>query len=119
MSPAALKVVIDGTDMPETEARAFWQRFSHHMDAKKGDLATFAAAEGLVSVHPEVRGGAAVLVGSRSAPQRPYGPASASRERGATTGASGGKTNGGHNPHSNGSARSPKRTSPGRGGRKG
>jgi hypothetical protein len=67
-----LAVVVDGVPLPEAEARAFWERFSAHMDASKGDLAGFAKAEGLSSVHPEMRNGEPVLVASRSAPQRPY-----------------------------------------------
>lgn len=67
-----LAVVIDGAPLADSEARAFWQRFSAHMEAHKGDLAGFAAAEGLASVHPEARDQGPVLVGSRSAPQRAY-----------------------------------------------
>jgi hypothetical protein len=61
--------------MAEEEARAFWGRFSAHMEAHRGDLAGFARAEGLSSVHPEVRDGVPLLVASRSAPQRGYASA--------------------------------------------
>ena len=76
MSPSPssrLAVTIDGTPLPEDEARALWDRFSAHMDAHAGDLEGFATAEGLASVHPAAEGGRAILVGSRSQPQRPYG----------------------------------------------
>jgi hypothetical protein len=72
---SALRVVLDGVALPDDEARAFWKRFSAWMDDKEGDLAGFARAEGLASVHPEMREGRAVLTGSHTAPQRPYGPA--------------------------------------------
>jgi hypothetical protein len=72
---SALRVVLDGVALPEDEARSFWKRFSAWMDDKEGDLAGFARAEGLSSVHPEMREGRAVLTGSRTAPQRPFGPA--------------------------------------------
>jgi hypothetical protein len=72
---SALRAVIDGSPLPDDEARALWKRFSTWMDAHEGDLAGFARAEGLVSVHPEMRGGSPVLVGSGSDPQRPYGTA--------------------------------------------
>lgn len=67
-----LGVIVDGVAMPDEEARAFWERFSAHMDANKGDLAGFARAEGFASVHPEMRGGAPVLIVSRTTPQRAY-----------------------------------------------
>jgi hypothetical protein len=67
-----LGVIVDGVAMPEEEARAFWERFSAHMDEHKGDLAGFAHAEGFASVHPEMRSGAPVLIVSRTAPQRAY-----------------------------------------------
>ena len=47
-----LTVIVDGTPMPEEEARIFWTRFSDHMEANKGDLAGFAKAEGFASVRP-------------------------------------------------------------------
>lgn len=72
MPPARLAVFIDGAPLPPEEGRAFWQRFSDHMEAHRGDLAGFAASEKLASVHPEVRGGEPVLVGSKTAVQRPY-----------------------------------------------
>jgi hypothetical protein len=59
--------------MPEDQARAFWDRFSTHMDAHPGDLAGFARAEGFASVHPTVEEGRAVLLVSRTGTQRPYG----------------------------------------------
>ena len=68
----ALSVTVDGVPMPEAEARAFWKRFSAHMDAHKGDLAGFAKAEGYASVHPGVGPSGAVIVVSRTAPQGPY-----------------------------------------------
>lgn len=73
--PARLAVIVDGVPMPDEEARAFWERFSAHMDANKGDLAGFAKSEGFASVHPEMRGGAPVLVVSRTASQKPYATA--------------------------------------------
>jgi hypothetical protein len=73
VSTPLLAVFVDGTPLPEPEARAFWARFSAHMDQHKGDLAGFALAEGLASVHPESRRGQAVLVASRSSAQRAYG----------------------------------------------
>jgi hypothetical protein len=74
---ARLSVVIDGTPLADDEARALWDRFSLHMDAKPGDLAGFATAEGFASVHPTAEAGRAVLRISRTAPQRPYGSSSA------------------------------------------
>jgi hypothetical protein len=71
----ALAVIVDGTPLPDEEARAMWKRFSDHMDVHKGDLVGFAKAEGFASVHPEMHNGRAVLVASRSAPQRAYGNA--------------------------------------------
>jgi hypothetical protein len=69
---ARLGVLLDGEPLPEAEARAFWTRFSDWMDANKGDLAGFAKSEGLASVHPTMQDGRAVLVASRSAPQKAY-----------------------------------------------
>jgi hypothetical protein len=80
MPPPALAVIVDGTLLPEEEARAVWDRFSTHMDAHAGDLAGFAKAEGFASVHPTAEGGRAVLRISRTDAQRPYG------ERGSTGG---------------------------------
>lgn len=68
----ALKVLVEGMALPDEEARALWQRFSAWMDANVGDLAGFARAEGFASLHPEMHGGAPVLVASRTANQRPY-----------------------------------------------
>lgn len=73
MSPSRLAASVDGTPLPEEEARALWARFSAYMDAHTGDLVGFARAEGFASVHPESRSGQAVLVASRSGAQRPYG----------------------------------------------
>lgn len=72
MSRAGLAVVVDGVALPEVDARAFWDRFSRHMEDNPRDLAGFAKAEGLASVHPEMGAGGAVLVGSTTAPQRAY-----------------------------------------------
>ena len=68
----ALEVTVDGVPMPDAEARAFWQRFSAHMDENKGDLAGFAAKEGFASVIPETGRTGARLRVSRSAPQPAY-----------------------------------------------
>jgi hypothetical protein len=72
MTRGRLGVVVDGEALPEEKARAFWSRFSEHMEENPGDLAGFARNEGLVSVHPEVRDGQAVLVASHTEEQRPY-----------------------------------------------
>jgi hypothetical protein len=69
---SALKVRIDGAPLGDDEARAFWKRFSNHMEEHKGDLAGFAKSEGLASVRPEMDAGNAVLVGSRTAAQQAY-----------------------------------------------
>jgi hypothetical protein len=69
---ASLAVLIDGQPMPETEARAFWERFSAHMEENKGDLAGFAKKEGFASVHPSMKGGRPVLLASTTSPQGPY-----------------------------------------------
>ncbi len=63
---------LDGALLAEADAREFWKRFSEHMEANKGDLAGFAAKEGLASVRPSIEGGAAVLVGSHAEAQVPY-----------------------------------------------
>ena len=76
MGPAnALEVVVDGTKLPEDEARAVWARFSAWMDEYKGDLAGFAAKEGYASVRPAISEGQPVLVASRSEAQIAYGNA--------------------------------------------
>ncbi len=67
-----LVVLVDGEPMGPDEARAFWGRFSAYLEAHKGDLAGFAKQEGFASVHPSMRGGQAVLLVSRSDPQRAY-----------------------------------------------
>jgi hypothetical protein len=69
-----LAVFVDGSAMPEPDARAFWARFSAWMEEHRGDLAGFAANEGFASVHPGVENGLPVLYASRSAGQQPYGP---------------------------------------------
>ena len=69
-----LAVYVDGTAMPEAEARAFWQRFSDWMEENKGDLRGFAEKEGFVSVHPCVENGRPILHASRTNAQRPYAP---------------------------------------------
>jgi hypothetical protein len=68
----ALRVLVDGVALPDDDARAFWSRFSIHMEEHHGDLAGFAKAEGFASVHPETHDGMPVLVVSRTAPQRAY-----------------------------------------------
>jgi hypothetical protein len=67
-----LSVVIDGKEMPEADARAFWKRFSDHMEANKGDLAGFAKAEGFASVKPTMSAQGPELVVSKTAAQTPY-----------------------------------------------
>jgi hypothetical protein len=67
-----LNALLDGRPLPETEARALWQRFSAWMDEHQGDLAGFAKSEGFASVHPELHAGDPVLVVSRTAAQKPY-----------------------------------------------
>ncbi len=67
-----LRVLVDGEPLPTEEAIAFWKRFSAWMDEHQGDLAGFAASEGLKSVHPEMHSGAPVLIASRTAAQKPY-----------------------------------------------
>jgi hypothetical protein len=77
-----LLVVIDGTPLADEAAREFWRRFSEWMQEHVGDLAGFAAAEGLASVKPELHGGAPVLIASRTAPQAPYATAVKRPEKG-------------------------------------
>jgi hypothetical protein len=72
---SALRVLVDGSPLPDEEALAFWKRYSDWMEQHRGDLSGFARGEGLASVHPEMQGGGPVLVASRSEPQRPYGVA--------------------------------------------
>jgi hypothetical protein len=64
--------MIDGKEMPEAEARAFWKRFSDHMEANKGDLRGFAKAEGFASVKPVMSAAGPELLVSGTAPQTPY-----------------------------------------------
>jgi hypothetical protein len=67
-----LAVMVDGEPMEEGAARGFWERFSTHMEAHKGDLAGFAKAEGFASVHPSVGELGPSLVVSRTSAQAPY-----------------------------------------------
>jgi hypothetical protein len=87
----ALRVFIDETPLADEEARAFWKRYADWMEAHRSDLGGFARSEGLASVHPELRGGGPVLVGSRTEPQRPYGVAPARDAQGKASGAGSGK----------------------------
>ena len=64
--------------MADADARAFWKRFSDHMEQNRGDLAGFAKSEGFASVRPAVENGAAVLIASHSDAQVPYTSVSAS-----------------------------------------
>jgi hypothetical protein len=89
VSPPRLAVQIDGTALPEEEARALWAKFSDHMDAHAGDLAGFARAEGFASVHPEARSGVAFLIVSRTEAQRPYGSQGPTGSRGGSPGGQG------------------------------
>ena len=73
-----LSVVVDGVRMKEDEARAFWARFSDHMEKNKGDLGGFAKAEGYASVRPTMTPSGPELVVSRTAPQQPYTKAGSS-----------------------------------------
>lgn len=75
--PQRLSVLVDGAPLPETEAVAFWDRFSRWMEEHRGDLAGFATQEGYASVHPGVDGDRPVLRASKTAGQRPYAPVSA------------------------------------------
>lgn len=69
-----MRVLVDGTALPDEEARALWQRFSDWMEANKGDLGGFARQEGFASAHPGVSGGRPVLYLSRHDAQAPYAP---------------------------------------------
>ncbi len=68
----SLSVLVDGVALAEGEARAFWDRFSRYMDEHPRDLVGFAKSEGLASVHPQMGSAGAVLVASKTSPQRPY-----------------------------------------------
>ena len=81
-----LRVLIDGQPMPPEEARAFWQRFSDHMEEHRGDLAGFAAKEGFASVQPVVGGEGPELHVSRTATQAPYTTAPKQRSKDGLTG---------------------------------
>ncbi|HSQ62204.1 MAG TPA: hypothetical protein VLM85_03280 [Polyangiaceae bacterium] len=72
-----LTVLVDGVPMAEAEARAFWGRFSAHMELHKGDLAGFAKAEGFASVKPALGPDGPQLLASRSGTQVPYANAKA------------------------------------------
>ena len=72
MSERRLLVRADGELMPEADARAFWKRFSDHMEQHRGDLAGFATSEGFASVRPAVENGSAVLIASHSEAQVAY-----------------------------------------------
>ena len=72
MPEAPLRVLVDGKPMPDEDARAFWKRFSDHMETNRGDLAGFARAEGYASVHPGLGPDGPELRVSRSTTQGPY-----------------------------------------------
>ena len=88
--PGRLGVTVDGQALSEEDARAFWGRFSDHMDANRGDLRGFAEKEGLASVHPTMQGDRPVLVASRFGTQKPYTNAPTVRPREAARGQSSG-----------------------------
>jgi hypothetical protein len=67
-----LTVLVDGVPMAEAEARAFWARFSAHMELHKGDLGGFAKAEGFASVKPALGPVGPQLLVSRTGAQAPY-----------------------------------------------
>ncbi|HEY1958032.1 MAG TPA: hypothetical protein VGH28_20565 [Polyangiaceae bacterium] len=73
-----LSVIVDGVRMKDDEARAFWARFSDHMEKNKGDLGGFAKAEGFASVRPTMTASGPELVVSRTAAQQPYTKAGSS-----------------------------------------
>ena len=83
---AKLTVRVDGVVMADEDARAFWARFSEHMETNKGDLAGFARAEGFASVRPTLGPDGPELVVSRTAPQQPYARAGSSAGSPATQG---------------------------------
>lgn len=89
-----LGVLVDGVALPEEDARALWERFSAWMEEHRGDLAGFAAREGFASVHPGVEAGRPVLLASKSAAQRPYGPATSVAQPGGGGGGSGARHGG-------------------------
>lgn len=97
-----LSVMVDGVEMPEAEARAFWKRFSDHMDANKGDLAGFAKAEGFASVKPVMSAVGPELVVSRTAAQTPYKKAEAKRSNDGSSKARGGAPSSSRTPGKHG-----------------
>jgi hypothetical protein len=92
-------VLVDGAPLPEEEARAFWGRFSDYMETNKGDLAGFAKQEGFASVHPTMQAGRAVLVASRSTPQKAYTNAPTVKPAAGAKGPGGAKAPGGSSGH--------------------
>jgi hypothetical protein len=76
-----LRVLVDGSPMPEAEARGFWERFSAHMEAHQGDLEGFARSEGFTSVKPVVGEDGPELHASRTTPQAPYRNAERKRSK--------------------------------------
>jgi hypothetical protein len=81
-----LQVLVDGAPMPEADARAFWARFSEHMEANKGDLAGFAKREGYASVHPAMGPAGARLMVSKTAAQTAYRTVSNGEPAGGSSG---------------------------------
>lgn len=57
-----LAATVDGTALPEDEARALWAEFSRHMDEHRSDMGGFARQRGWFSVTPTHQDGRAVLV---------------------------------------------------------
>lgn len=72
-----LACVIDGTALPEVDAKALWKEFSEHMDEKRGDMAGYARKKDWFSVAPEFRDGKAVLVIRTTANARSLPPVQA------------------------------------------
>jgi hypothetical protein len=103
-----LAVLVDGVALPESEARALWERFSDWMEEHRGDLAGFAAREGFTSIHPGVDRGTPVLVASKTqTKQRPYTTASTvERPKGRSGGSDGRQT---PRPHDRSGPRNPKK----------
>lgn len=84
-----LTVLVDGVPMPEAEARAFWERFSAHMELHKGDLGGFAKAEGFASVRPALGPSGPQLLASRSGTQTAYATAKDAGPGGSKAGSAG------------------------------